>query len=220
MRGIYECMTLIITGGLLHSLQFPMNNYFKRATICWAPINIAGTTWNISQELAHFILMGTLGITLSCMPVQSCPTLCDLMDCSPPGSSVHGICQARTGIRCHFFVQGSFPTQGSNPRLPRWWVYSLPLSYLGSPGITFNVIIFSLAPRCRIGTKLLRTTQPQPPELEVKPTMCFSNILHYLLGWQKSLLGFSQKMFQKNPKELFDQLSTIHIMLCPMGKMS
>ena len=26
---------------------------------------------------------------------QACPTLCDPMDCSPPGSSVHGILQAR-----------------------------------------------------------------------------------------------------------------------------
>ena len=26
---------------------------------------------------------------------QSCPTLCDPMDCSPPGSSAHGILQAR-----------------------------------------------------------------------------------------------------------------------------
>ncbi|KAM7226499.1 hypothetical protein CapIbe_022644, partial [Capra ibex] len=26
---------------------------------------------------------------------QSCPTLCDPMDCSPPDSSVHGISQAR-----------------------------------------------------------------------------------------------------------------------------
>ena len=26
---------------------------------------------------------------------QSCPTLCDSMDCSPPGSFVHGILQAR-----------------------------------------------------------------------------------------------------------------------------
>ena len=25
----------------------------------------------------------------------SCPTLCDPMDCSPPGFSVHGILQAR-----------------------------------------------------------------------------------------------------------------------------
>ena len=27
--------------------------------------------------------------------IQSCPTLCDRMDCSPPGSSIHGIFQAR-----------------------------------------------------------------------------------------------------------------------------
>ena len=26
--------------------------------------------------------------------LQSCPTICDPMDCSPPGSSVHGILQA------------------------------------------------------------------------------------------------------------------------------
>ena len=39
---------------------------------------------------------------LQCMKVksesevtQSCPTVSDPMDCSPPGSSVHGICQAR-----------------------------------------------------------------------------------------------------------------------------
>ena len=31
--------------------------------------------------------------------LQSCPTLCDPMDCSPPGSSVHGIFQAR-GLEC------------------------------------------------------------------------------------------------------------------------
>ena len=32
---------------------------------------------------------------ISCMHAQLHPTLCDLMDCSPPGSSVHGIFQAR-----------------------------------------------------------------------------------------------------------------------------
>ena len=26
---------------------------------------------------------------------QSCPTLCDPMDCSPPGTAVHGLLQAR-----------------------------------------------------------------------------------------------------------------------------
>ena len=28
-------------------------------------------------------------------PLQSCPTLCNPLDCGPPGSSVHGILQAR-----------------------------------------------------------------------------------------------------------------------------
>ena len=50
---------------------------------------------------------------------QSCPTLCDPMDCSPPGSSVHGILPGKnTGVGCHFLLQGIFPTQGSNPSLP------------------------------------------------------------------------------------------------------
>ena len=33
--------------------------------------------------------------TYACEVVQSCPTLCNPMDCSLPGSSVHGILQAR-----------------------------------------------------------------------------------------------------------------------------
>ena len=37
------------------------------------------------------------------------------MDCSPPGSSVHGILQAKnTGVGCHALLQRIFPTQGSN----------------------------------------------------------------------------------------------------------
>ena len=32
---------------------------------------------------------------LVCLVAQSCLTLCDPMDCSPPGSSVRGILQAR-----------------------------------------------------------------------------------------------------------------------------
>ena len=43
--------------------------------------------------------------------LQSCLTLCDPVDCSPPGSSVHGILQADTGVGCHFLLQGIFLTQ-------------------------------------------------------------------------------------------------------------
>ena len=46
---------------------------------------------------------------------QLCLTLCNPLDCSPPGSSVYGIFQSRTGVPCHLLLQGIFPTQGSNP---------------------------------------------------------------------------------------------------------
>ena len=36
-----------------------------------------------------------LSLVVVVLVAQSCPTLCDPMDCSPPGSSVHGILQAR-----------------------------------------------------------------------------------------------------------------------------
>ena len=47
-------------------------------------------------------------------PFQSCPTLCDPIYCSLPGSSVHGILQATTGVGCHDLLQGIFPNQGLN----------------------------------------------------------------------------------------------------------
>ena len=47
---------------------------------------------------------------------QSWLTLVDTMDCSPPGSSVQGIFLSKnTGVGCHFLLQGTFLTQGSNP---------------------------------------------------------------------------------------------------------
>ena len=49
---------------------------------------------------------------------QSCPTLCDPIDCSLSGSSVHGIFQARVLEWIAIsFSKGIFPTQESNPGL-------------------------------------------------------------------------------------------------------
>ena len=67
--------------------------------------------------------------------LQSCSTLCDPMDCSPPDSSVHGISQATIlEWGCHFLVQEIFPTQGSNQHLLQWQVDSLLPIHQGSPG--------------------------------------------------------------------------------------
>ena len=72
---------------------------------------------------------------------QSCPTLCDPTDCSPPGSSVHGDSPGRnTGLGCHSLLQRIFPTQGSNPSLLDWWADSSPLSHLGSLLFKYEVM--------------------------------------------------------------------------------
>ena len=76
--------------------------------------------------------------------LQSCPTLCDPMDCSSPGSSVLGIPQARI-LENNPLLQGIFPTQGANPRPLHWKPESQPLDHQGSPqGVDFIFICFNM----------------------------------------------------------------------------
>jgi len=59
------------------------------------------------------------------------------MDCSPPGSFVHRILQARILERvANFLLYGIFPTQGLNPHFfyfLHWQADSLPLVPSGKP---------------------------------------------------------------------------------------
>ena len=69
-----------------------------------------------------------------CLVTQSSPTLCDPIDCSPPGSSVDRNSPGKnSGVGCHALLQGIFPTQGSNPGLRhcKWILHHL--SHQGSP---------------------------------------------------------------------------------------
>ena len=71
-----------------------------------------------------------------CWVPQLCPILCDPMDCSPPGTCVHGDSPGKnTRVGCHFLLQGLFPTQGSNPGLPHFRRILYHLSHQGSPRI-------------------------------------------------------------------------------------
>ena len=65
----------------------------------------------------HFIILSG---TVLRLVAQLCLTLCDPMDCSPPGSSVHGDSPGKnTGVGFYALLQGIFSIQGSNPGLPR-----------------------------------------------------------------------------------------------------
>ena len=57
-------------------------------------------------------------VLVLCLVAQPSPTLCDPMDCSLPGTSVHGDSPGKnTGVGYHALLQGIFPTKESNPGL-------------------------------------------------------------------------------------------------------
>ena len=65
--------------------------------------------------------------------VQLCPTLFDPMDCSPPGSSVHGILQARIQDWVVISFPEDLPNPGIKPRSSAWQVDSLSSEPPGKP---------------------------------------------------------------------------------------
>ena len=80
-----------------------------------------------------------------CLDVQSCLTLCNSMDCSPLGSSVHGDSTGRnTGMGCHALLRGVFSTQGSNPGLPYCGQILYHPSHQGSPKVQLRRIYFQV----------------------------------------------------------------------------
>ena len=62
------------------------------------------------------------------------------VDCSPPGSSVHGILQNENiGVGCHALLRGIFLIEGLNLHLLcllHWQAGSLPIVPLGKPTTT------------------------------------------------------------------------------------
>ena len=63
---------------------------------------------------------------------QSCLTLCDPMDCSPPGFSVHGISQEIMEWVALSFSRGSFQPRDQTLLCLHLQADSIPQSHLGS----------------------------------------------------------------------------------------
>ena len=75
-----------------------------------------------------------------CLLTQLRLTLCNPLDCSPPGSSVHGDSPGKnTGVGCQSFLQGIFPTQELNWGLLNCSQILYQLSYKGSPQNRTNI---------------------------------------------------------------------------------
>ena len=104
-------------------------------TVPWLGLALDGSE-------ADFTVLSREPLNCVCSVTQPCPTLCDPKDCSPPGSSVHGILQART-LECVAMPLSIFPTQGLNPDPPALQVDSLPAE---PPGQPMNTGVGSLSP--------------------------------------------------------------------------
>ena len=74
----------------------------KRQDFEWQHVKRAAGTGNRKNGSLRFVsetswsLLSSAYVDVYVLVAQLCPTLCHPMDCSPPGSSVHGILQART----------------------------------------------------------------------------------------------------------------------------
>ena len=78
MADSYECMAVLFVGPLTEVIQYSSAWYSDPSSPGYLP--------DTKSPCRQWVL---------CLVSQSCPTLCIPMDCSLPGSSVHGIFQAR-----------------------------------------------------------------------------------------------------------------------------
>ena len=96
--------------------------------------------WQIARLNGQGSRMRAISVFV-CVVTQSWPTLCNPMDCSPPGSSVHGFPRQEywSGFPCP--PPGDLPDPGIKPAFsvaPASQVDSLLLSHQGSRSQTIN----------------------------------------------------------------------------------
>ena len=97
-------------------------NFYNFIHNLYYTVNIALSLFSrFTVNLLSLYSFSTLCIYMyACMHAKSlqlCPALCDPMDCTLPGSSVHGILQARILDWVVISFSGGLLTQGYNPRL-------------------------------------------------------------------------------------------------------
>ena len=76
------------------------------------------SSWGRNLAVPPWLLLVSSASTIVSEVTPSCPTLCRSMDCSPPGSSVHGIFQAGIWSGLPFSSPGDLPKPGIEPGSP------------------------------------------------------------------------------------------------------
>ena len=116
--GALECLFLCghgrVSPRIYLEVKFLGHKLFPHTPACFSRKE------NLSESIARYLIKSQ---KLPCQPwkvkvlvAQFCLTLWGPMDCSPPGSSVHRILQAKIQEWVHSLLQDILPTQGSNTK--------------------------------------------------------------------------------------------------------
>ena len=117
----------------LKLVMVPMHVRIKSQEFSWqAESSLTGLC--LTAVFSHIVgTITSICVVIRSKVVQSCPTVCNPMDCSLPGSSVHGIFQARVLEWAAISSPGDLPDQELNLGLPHCRQMLYHLSHQGSP---------------------------------------------------------------------------------------
>ena len=134
-------------------------HFYHKSNIRYSIVSLSFIGQSIVEPTIHFLITtalqqasitgkaatffkDVLAVSILCLVAQLCPTLCDSLDWSPPGSSDHGIFQARIlDWVAISFSRGIFLTQALNLHLLHCRQILYPLSCWESPSC-FHIVYY------------------------------------------------------------------------------
>ena len=143
LKLINNSLSLWLPFSAIHLIASTPNHmletHFHGLTRCWL---LVSEFWFFLEEPGVCLCL--------CVHFKLCPTLCDPMNRSPPGSCPWDSPGKNTGVGCYFRLQGLFPIQRSSLclwHLLHWQADSLPLAPPGKPLLDHSATLSTIAPR-------------------------------------------------------------------------
>ena len=135
-----ESFSIVSTAEVDVFLEFSCFLMIQQMLAIWSLVPLPGLNPACISGSSWFTQLASMWYVYSCemrwhlvLVAQLCLTVCSPMDCSPPGSSVHGIFQARILEWVAISFSRGSPNQGIEPRSPALQVDSLPTELQGKP---------------------------------------------------------------------------------------
>ena len=158
--------------------------------------------------------------------LQSCPTFCNPIDCSPPGSSVHEISPGKNiGVGCHFLLQGNLPDPVIKPVSLSSPVLAGSSSQLASSGkpklicttehIVFNKGDFREGRRKRVRYMERVTWKLTLPHVKwISSVQSLSCVRLFVTPWTAARLFITNSQSPPKPTSIVSVIPSNHLILC------